>query len=140
MLPSAISLGTWFAFGASRRIFYGYEQYGRLLDIHRDLLPLVLSEIGGVLWSAGWALPYLLPLAALIAAPRKSRRILIPLGVSAALAIFFVFIYLHGDNPGKWIVWSGGRVFSPITALLALASACKRIARSRVNATMDPLM
>ncbi len=133
VLPSIISLGAWFAFGATRRINYGYEQSGRYLDLHWDHLPLVLSEIGGVLWSAGWALPYLLPLVALIAAPRKSRLILLPLAVSAALAAFLVFIYLHPDaDPGMWIEWSAGRVFSPITALLALASVCGRTARRRV--------
>ena len=129
-LPSAVSLGAWLALGATRRIFYGYEQYGRFLDIHWGRLPPVLSEIGGALWSAGWALPYLLSLAALISAPRKSRLVLLPLGVSAVLTAFFVFIYLHGDiNPEKWIEWSAGRVFSPITALLALASVCRRTAQ-----------
>jgi hypothetical protein len=130
-LPSAVSLGAWLAFGATRRIFYGYEQYGRFLDVHGDRLPTVFSEIGGTLWSAGWALPYLLPLAALISAPRKSRLVLLPLAVSAVLAAFFVFTYLHGDaNPGTWIEWSAGRVFSPITALLVLASVCRRTAQS----------
>jgi hypothetical protein len=62
------SVGTWFAFGATRRIFYGYPSYGRLFDVHWDRVSLVFSEIGSVLWSAGWALPCLLPLAALIAA------------------------------------------------------------------------
>ncbi len=130
-LPSAVSLGAWLAFGATRRIFYGYEQYGRFLDVHWDRLPPVLSDIGGALWSAGWALPYLLPLSALIAAPRKSRLVLLPLAVSAVLAAFFVFTYLHGDvNSGTWIEWSAGRVFSPITALLVLASVCRRTAQS----------
>ncbi len=73
----------------------------------------------------------LLPLAALLSAPRKSRLVLLPLAVSAVLAVFFVFIYLHGDiNPGNWIEWSAGRVFSPITALLVLASVCSRTAQS----------
>lgn len=59
--------------------------------------------------------PHLLPLAALIAAPRKSRLILLPLGTSAGLAAFFVFTYLHGEaNPEKWIGWSAGRIFSAI--------------------------
>lgn len=141
VLPSVISLGAWFSFGATRRINYGYEQSGRYLDLHWDHLPLVLSEIGGVLWSAGWALPYLLPLAALIAAPRKSRLILLPLAVSSALAAFLVFIYLHPDtDPRQWIEWSAGRVFSPITALVALASVCGRTARSRVAAPGNPRM
>ena len=130
-LPSAVSLGAWLTFGATRRIFYGYEQYGRFLDVHWDRLPLVLSEIGNVLWSAGWALPFLLPLAALIAAPRKSRWILLPLGVSAALVAFFVLTYLHGnESPKEWIGWSAGRIFSPIAAFLATASVCRRTRQS----------
>ncbi len=129
VLPSVVSLGAWFAFGATRRINYGYEESGRYLDLHWDHLPLILSKIGGVLWSAGWALPYLLPLAALIAAPRKSRLILLPLAVSAALAAFLVFIYLHPDtDPGMWIEWSAGRVFFPIAALLTIAGLCRRTA------------
>ena len=131
VLPSAVSLGAWLAFGATRRIFYGYEQYGRFLNVHWNRLPPVLSDIGRALWSAGWALPYLLALAALISAPRKSRLVLLPLAVSAVVAAFFVFVYLHGEpNPGKWIEWSAGRVFSPIAALLVLASVCRRTARS----------
>jgi hypothetical protein len=127
LLPGAVSLGAWLAFGATRRIFYGYEQYGRFLDVHWDRLPLVLSEIGSVLWSAGWALPYLLPLAALIAAPWKSRRMLFPLGISSVLAAFFVFTYLHGDaGPREWIGWSAGRIFSPVVPLLAIAGVCRR--------------
>ena len=133
-LPTVCSVGIWFAFGASRRIFYGYASYGRLFDVHWDRLPLVLSEIGSVLWSAGWALPYLLPLAALIAAPRKSRLLLLPVGVSAVLAAFFVFTYLHaGRDPWEWISWSAGRVFSPIAALLTIAGLCRRTAMGGGN-------
>jgi hypothetical protein len=55
-------------FEAHRHVFFGYEQYGRFLEVHWDRLPLVLSSIGHVLWSGGWALPYLLPVAVLLLA------------------------------------------------------------------------
>jgi hypothetical protein len=126
LVPGAVSLGAWFWFEASRHVFYGYEQYGRLLEIHWDRLPLVLSGIGRALWSAGWALPYLLPLAALFLVPARPRLPRIPIGVSLALCLFSVFTYLHGDSdPSEWIGWSAGRIFSPIPVFLAIAAVCR---------------
>lgn len=125
-VPGALSLGAWFWFEASRRVFYGYEQYGHLLEVHWDRLPLVLSGISRALWSVGWALPFLLPIAALLLAPGKPGRSLgIPLAVSLALGAFSVFNYLHGPaDPTEWIVWSTGRIFTPIVPMLVLAGVC----------------
>lgn len=120
LLPSAVSLGAWFAFGASRRLFYGYEQYGKFLEIHWKELANVLSGIAGALWSAGWGLPWLLPLAALLAAPRN--LMLLPLVLAALLAGFLIFTYLHLPDSSLWIAWSAGRVFSPLVALLTIAA------------------
>jgi hypothetical protein len=126
LLPGVVSLGAWFWFEASRHVFYGYEQYGRFLEIHWDRLPLVLSGIGRALWSTGWGLPFLLPLAALLLCPVKPRPLWIPVGVSFVLCLFTVFTYLHGDSdPSEWIGWSAGRILSPIPALLAVAGACR---------------
>jgi hypothetical protein len=126
LLPGVVSLGAWFWFEASRRVFYGYEQYGRFLEIHRDRLPLVLSGIGRALWSAGWGLPFLLPLAALLLAPARPRLLWLPVGVSLVLCVFSVFTYLHGDpDPSGWITWSAGRIFSPVPVLLAIAAVCR---------------
>jgi hypothetical protein len=131
LLPGVVSLGAWFWFEASRHVFYGYEQYGRFLEIHWDRLPLVLSGISRALWSAGWGLPFLLPLAALLLAPARPRPLWIPVGVSLILCAFSVFTYLHGDpDPSAWIAWSAGRIFSPIPVLLAIAAVCRRAARS----------
>jgi hypothetical protein len=129
-VPGAVSLGAWFWFEASRRIYHGYEQYGRLLEVRWDRLPLVLSQVSRALWSAGWALPFLLPVAALLLAPGKPARSLgIPLGVSIAVSAFSIFTYLHGSaDPSPWIEWSAGRIFSPVFAFLALASLCRRAA------------
>jgi len=127
LLPAALSLGVWFVFGAVRHVFFGYESYGQTLDIHWDRLSLVLGGVGAAIWSSGFALPFLLPLLAVIAAPGKSRLALLPIGVSLTLALFFVFTYLHGDkDPSEWIGWSAGRVLSPIAALLAVASLARR--------------
>jgi hypothetical protein len=122
--PSAVSLGAWFSFEAFRHVFVGYEQYGRFLDVHWNRLPLVLSTLTRVFWSAGWALPYLLPLAVLFLAPSKFRLLWLPIGVSLAIGLFSVFTYLHGNpDPSEWIGWSAGRVFSAIPAFLAVAGA-----------------
>jgi hypothetical protein len=126
MAPSAVSLGAWFSFEATRHVFFGYEQYGRFLEVHWDRLPLVLSAIGRALWSAGRALPYFLPLAALLLTPARTRILWLPIGVSLVLGLFFVFTYLHGDpDPSKWILWSAGRVFSTLPAFLAVAAVCR---------------
>ena len=122
LIPTAISLGAWFAFGATRRLFAFYEQYGSFFVIHWNELGPVLTNIGKAMWSAGWALPWLLPLAALVAARRKSRLALLPVLVSLVLAAFFVFTYLHQRDSALWISWSAGRVLSPVLGLLTVAS------------------
>jgi hypothetical protein len=127
VVPSVISLGAWFSFEALRHVFFGYEQYGRFLEVHWDRLPLVLSAISRVFWSAGWALPYLLPLAALLLAPARTRLLWLPIGVSLVLSLFSIFTYLHGDpDPSDWIGWSAGRIFSVIPAFLVIAAVCRR--------------
>jgi hypothetical protein len=126
MVPSAVSLGAWFSFEAIRHVFFGYEQYGRFLEVHWDRLPLVLSAISRAFWSAGRALPYLLPLAALLLAPARTRLVWLPIGVSLVLSLFSVFTYLHGDaDPSQWIIWSAGRIFSPIPVFLAIGAVCR---------------
>ncbi len=122
LLPGIVGLGAWLAFGATRDLFYWYEQYGRLLDIYWRRLGPVLVDIGKFLWSAGWALPWLLPLTALILAPSKSRLAFLPIAVAALLAVFFVFTFLHQEDASLWIEWSAGRIFSPLLAFLAVAS------------------
>ena len=131
LAPSAVLLGSWFAFEATRQVFSGYEQYGPFLEIHRERLPGVLSEIGRALWSPGQGLPYFLPLAGLLLAPGKRRTLWLPVGVAIVLCVFSVFTYLHGDpDPALWISWSAGRIFSVIPALLAIAAVCRRTASS----------
>ena len=125
ILPGAVCLGAWLAFGATRRLFYGYEQYGRFFDIRWERLGLVLADIARFLWRPGWALPWILPLAALLLAPSKARLALIPIVVAVTLAVFFVFTYLHSTDASLWIEWSAGRVFSPLLAFLAIASLCR---------------
>lgn len=127
LAPAALSIGTWFAFGALRRLFYGYQSYGRLFDIHWDHLDEVLTGFGAAFWNAGYALPYLVPLVVFLLTRGKTRRALLPLGVALALAGFFTFTYLHSEtDPKVWIGWSAARVFSPLTALLALAAHCSK--------------
>lgn len=125
--PTVAALGAWFAFGASRNAFHKYESYGRLLELHPDHLGAILRAIGGSFWSTGYALPFLVPLAAFLLQTRWSRPMLLPLGVAAALTGFFLFTYLHlASDPRQWILWSAGRIFSPVPALLSVAAACGR--------------
>lgn len=127
LAPAALSIGTWFAFGAIRRLFYGYQSYGRLFDIHWDHLDEVVAGFGAAFWNAGYALPFLVPLVVYLLTRGKTRRALLPLGVALALAGFFTFTYLHSEtDPRVWIGWSAVRVFSPLTALLALAAHCSK--------------
>jgi hypothetical protein len=124
--PTALSVGLWFTFGIARHLFVGYRGYGRFAEIHWDRLGIVLPAIGDALWSAAFALPFLLPLIALIVF-RKSRLAIVPAGVCLLLSLFFVFTYLHGDpDPRLWISWSAGRIFAPVAALLAVAGVARR--------------
>src|SRR5262249_28031619 len=125
LLPTIVSLGAWLAFGAKRRLFTFYEQYGSFFAIQWSELGHVLASVAKAMWSAGWTLPWLLPLAALLTARGKSRLALLPLAVSLLLAGFFVFTYLHVPDARLWISWSGGRVFSPLLAFLTLAAICR---------------
>lgn len=123
--PSFVSLGAWFAFEALRHVFLGYEQYGPFLDIHWERVPEVLSTVGRALWSSGRGLPFLLPLGALLLAPRKRGLLWLPLGVAFTLCAFSVFTYLHGNpDPSPWILWSAGRILSPVVPLLTIAGIC----------------
>jgi hypothetical protein len=123
--PAAVSLGTWFGFGAAHKLFYGYKSYGRFLDLHWDHFDEVFSGFGRAFWKSGYALPFLIPLLALLLTPPKSRRALIPIGVAVLLAGFFTFTYLHYQaDPRLWISWSAARVFSPLPPLFALAAWC----------------
>jgi hypothetical protein len=122
LLPSIAMLATWFAFGASRRIFFGYSGYGRFLDLYPDHLPTVLSAVGRALWTTGHALPWLVPLACVLAALPLSRRWILPIGTAAILSAFFLFTYIHrAEDPSLWISWSAARIFSPVAMLLSLA-------------------
>ena len=125
--PALVSLGTWFGFGAARRLFYGYQGYGRFLDIRWDHLDEVLSGFGSALWKCGYALPFAVPVLVLLLTPGKTRRALVPIGIAVLLTGFIAFTYLHGDpDPRVWIGWSGARVFSSTAALFALAAGCSQ--------------
>ena len=125
LAPAAASLGAWFLFGLSRKAFAGYGEYGSLLELRWDRFGLVLTTIGRSLWSAGFALSYLVPLAVLLFARGGPRRL--PLAVAAALAAFLAVTYmLPVGDPASWIGWSAARTFSPVAALLALALGARR--------------
>jgi len=127
-LPTAICLGGWFAFGATRRLFFGYAGEGRFLDLHAARLASVARMIGGSLFATGHGLPWLAPLAALLASATTlglRRAAWIPLGTAAALTGFFLFTYLHrAEDPALWISWSAARIFMAVAMLLVIAGAC----------------
>jgi hypothetical protein len=73
LVPAAVSLAAWFAFGRQRHLFKSYETYGATFDVHLDRIGLVARIVGTALGGAGAALPWLVPLAALGAAARGRR-------------------------------------------------------------------
>jgi hypothetical protein len=124
LAPTALALGAWFAFGASRRIFYGYTESGQFFDLHPDHWKIVLRSMWSALAGAGHGLPYLVPLLCLLAVGRLRRASLLPLGIAAALTGFLLFTYLHrSEDPSLWISWSAARVLSPLAMLFGLAAS-----------------
>ena len=125
LAPTFASVATWLAFGATRKIFYGYRGYGHVSEFHWDHAPAILDALGRALWKSGYALPFAIPLLLVLLTGRVSRHALLPLGVAAAMSAFFFLTYLQsGADPSLWITWSAARVFSPIAALLALGAWC----------------
>lgn len=128
--PTAVALGTWFAFGELRGLFRGYHGYGEILALRWQNMPGIATAIRAALWKAGYALPWLVPLAVLIVSGVRGRRVLLPIGVAMLLVGFLLFTYLTtAGDPSLLIAWSAARVFSPVTALLALAAFGSRTSR-----------
>jgi hypothetical protein len=126
--PTVLALSVWFAFGATRHLFFGYAGQGSWLDLRPGLWKIVLRSVVLSLGSTGHGLPYLVPLACLLLlAPGLTRVSAIPLGVAAALAGFLLFTYLdRPGDPSQWISWSAPRVLLPLAMLFALAATCLR--------------
>jgi hypothetical protein len=137
-LPSALTIGVWFAYGRRYFLFRGYESYGPTFDVHMSRLGTVLVEILEAFWHSGAALPWLLPLIALTWSARRGglRMAAYPLAIAATLSLFFVFTYLHGGlDPSLWISWSAGRIFLVVAALLVLAVTAGAAQGAAENAT-----
>jgi hypothetical protein len=126
--PAVVSLGAWFAFGASRRLFRGYSGEGSLLAFHPEYALVVLRAVGETLAATAFGLPWAIPLLCLLAVSgRLERNARLPLMTAAALVAFLLFTYLdRPENPVNWIAWSAARVLSPIPMLFSLAAACAR--------------
>jgi hypothetical protein len=123
LAPTAVALGAWFAFGVSRHLFYGYTEYGRLVELYPGHWRSILRSMLATLAGTGHGLPYLVPLLCLLASGRLRRSCLLPLGTAAALLAFLIFTYFHREgDPALWISWSAARVLSPLAMLLALAA------------------
>ena len=132
LFPMVAMLAAWFAFGATRRIFFGYSGYGRFLDLYPDHLRAVLSAVSRSLWTTGHTLPWLVPLVCVLLALPLSRRWILPVGIAAVLTAFFLFTYLHrAEDPSLWISWSASRIFSPVAMLLAVAASLGKPAAAR---------
>jgi hypothetical protein len=129
VLPSALCLGGWFLFGATRGLFAGYVGEGKMFDLYPGRLLTVAGDVWKSLAGTGYGLPWLVPLAALVAAAAASRRLRraawIPLGTAATLTGFYLFTYLHrAEDPALWISWSAARIFIAVAALLVIGGAC----------------
>lgn len=128
--PTAVALGAWFAFGELRGLFRGYHGYGEILALRWDQVPAIAVAIRAALWKSGYALPWLVPLAVLVVAGVRGRRVLLPIGIAILLVGFLLFTYLTtAGDPALLIAWSAARVSSPVTALLALAAFGPRASR-----------
>jgi hypothetical protein len=131
LLPTAISLSAWLAFGWTRQLFRFFAGYGSFTELHFENLPLILRTIGSEFFLSAWGLPFLVPLGVLIAA-RKNPRMLLPVGLALLLSVFYVFTYLHArDLVRDWVTWSAGRIFTPVAVLLALAPLSRDTADGR---------
>src|SRR5262249_59802241 len=109
--PTVLTLGAWFAFGAVRRLFHEYSEYGPFSAVHLDHLPSVLSAVAASLGATARGLPWIVPALALASGGRIARAARLPLGMAAALVAFLVFAYLHlASDPTLWIRWSAARV------------------------------
>ncbi len=125
--PATVALGAWLAFGELRHLFRGYRGYGEVLAVRWGNFPSIAQGIGVALSKVGYALPWLVPLAVWVLTGPKGRRVLFPIGVAILLAGFLLFTYLTtAGDPMLLIAWSAARVFSPITALFALAAFASR--------------
>jgi hypothetical protein len=124
--PTAVALGTWFAFGASRHLFSGYQGYGSVLEPRFGSLATILSDVGIALWKVGYALPWLVPLVVFLLVLRKNRRVLLPVLTALAIAGFLLFTYLTTESIVRLLIaWSAARVLAPVSALFALASGVR---------------
>jgi hypothetical protein len=125
--PTAVALGSWFAFGRINALFRGYRGYGEVLAIRWDQLSEIATAIGSALWKTGYALPWLAPFAVWLLAGAKKGRVFLPIGAAAALLGFLVFTYLTTESDPRLLIgWSAARTLSPASALLALAAFASR--------------
>lgn len=121
--PTALTLAAWFAFGAARRLFHEYSEYGPFSALHLDHLRGVLGSIAAALGATARGLPWIVPALALAAGGRIARAARVPLGAAGALVVFLVFAYLHmASDPSAWISWSAARVLMPVPVMFALAA------------------
>ena len=122
LAPPVLALGAWFLFGGSRGLFRQSAEYGPFGVLHLEHARGITAAIGATLAHTAKALPYIVPLACLVAAGRPTRAALLPLGLAAAVVVFALFAYLHmAGDPRLWIEWSAPRVLMPVPVLLALA-------------------
>lgn len=127
LIPTVVTLGTWFLFGRMHGLFSFYRGYGSIQNLRWDHVPVVAEEMLRSVARVGYGLPFVLPLAAVFLAPARIRAAALPIAVSLALIGFLMFTYLSArDDPRQLISWSAGRVLSPVAGLLCLAAARTR--------------
>jgi hypothetical protein len=124
LIPTAITLGTWFSFGAKNGLLWFYRGYGSLLEMHWANIPLVAAEMVRSVAKVGYGLPFLLPLIIFFLAPGKTRSAALPIAASIAVIGFLLATYLSArEDPRQLISWSAARVLSPVAGLFCLAAA-----------------
>jgi hypothetical protein len=127
MIPTVVTLGTWFLFGRVNGIFWFYRGYGSIQNLRLAHVPIVAEEMLRSVASVSYGLPFVLPLTALLLASSRRCIAALPIAVSLALIGFLMVTYLSArDDPRQLISWSAGRVLSPVAGLLCLAAARPR--------------
>ena len=132
LFAPAVSVSLWFVYQKSWALPVGYRGHGEVFVLYGDQLGTILKSLlrrldAGSYWIA-WALPafFLLRRAA---AWRAAAPALL---LTAGLAAFLVFDYLHdSDDPSERIEWTAPRVMQPPLSATILAAGVLTLTEPR---------
>ncbi|MGK2858665.1 MAG: hypothetical protein ACSLFQ_15800 [Thermoanaerobaculia bacterium] len=123
----AFALALWFGYQLASGMEVGYRPHGELTRLHWDHLAAILRAFPSNLAAGTFGLSWVIPLTIIVVMlPANRRRIasLLPLlAPVVALALFFVFDYLHdAGEVTERIGWTLPRISQPALSMLILAA------------------